>query len=671
MSSSFTPPLAIHYVWHPSDEDEVSKICKTLHPYFTRKPDRPFSRSLNLPQFFYSSSNPSTIPKNTPNSSAKKNIVFIFCSKNTLGRDEWKKYFDAIQTDESTKIIPISLDRIGLGHSASGRLKDLNFLRAHNWNNSTKLLQARVEMAHEVYHHGLVDADPDQVGNSSSIRIFLSHAKAGDTGRILAEKIYQYIDTTNMSRFFDSTEISPGFKFDKEIEKHIKKSTLLIIGSDEYSSRYWCQREVLTAKKYDCPILAIDCLENSEDRIFPASSNITCLHINPENDITEEIILRILGSTLLETIRHLHSQKLLEYYQSQSWIKSDAFITARPPELRKIIEVKKAGKNCIYYPEPPLYSEETDWIDYLEVAACTPLWSKEDSERLQSKQIGISISNPTTESYEVFHIHPDQITRLAQDLARHLLARSGTLLYGGDLREDGFTEFILDEAVALKSRLNSDTIYVQNHLAWPLYVPEKIIEWKAKYNEIIKMVEHSVPKDVEDQIDKDVFLAPTSDSNRYIWSRSLSQMRVSSITASDARICVGGKLAGYSGSMPGVLEEILISLEMNKPIFLLGAFGGVVKAVCDTLLNKKVSEELTTNGQISLNSNYLDLIELSKTNGFPVDYSRVELLLSIGLADLSSNSGLSETEYRHLMTSSFNDECIHIILKGLNKIEKK
>jgi len=49
-------------------------------------------------------------------------------------------------------------------------------------------------------------------GKSSSIKIFLSHAKSGNTGRLHAEAIKRFIDNTNMSLFFDATTISPGFK---------------------------------------------------------------------------------------------------------------------------------------------------------------------------------------------------------------------------------------------------------------------------------------------------------------------------------------------------------------------------------------------------------------------------------------------------------------------------
>lgn len=50
-------------------------------------------------------------------------------------------------------------------------------------------------------------------------------------------------------------------------------------------------------------------------------------------------------------------------------------------------------------------------------------------------------------------------------------------------------------------------------------------------------------------------------------------MRRESIYSTHARICVGGQLFGYNGKMPGVLEEILIAIDYNQTIYLLGDLG--------------------------------------------------------------------------------------------------
>jgi hypothetical protein len=132
------------------------------------------------------------------------------------------------------------------------------------------------------------------------------------------------------------------------------------------------------------------------------------------------------------------------------------------------------------------------------------------------------------------------------------LSRSTTLIYGGNLRPDGFTEFILDEAAILKERIREELPKIENHLAWPLYVSEvEIVAWRAKYSQVMKTVEYDISPDVADGVSKEIFLPPNTPENSYIWARCLTEMREQSIAASTIRICAGGKLSGYKGKMPG------------------------------------------------------------------------------------------------------------------------
>ena len=672
MSNIFTPPLALHFIWHPSDQESVQPILDAVQSYLARDVDRPFSRGLNIPLFFYSSASPNAVPEDSPISIAKRDIVFILTSKNTSGRQIWQTYFDQIAIFNSLCALPIALDKLGLQHGNSGRLANLNFIRAYSFEGEYREQALLVRIAHEIYRYGFVEIDPAHHGKNSSIKLFLSHAKSGNTGRLHAEAIYRYIDSTNMSRFFDATEISPGFKFNEEIIEHIQDSTLVAIGSDDYSSRYWCQREILCAKEHQRPILAVDCLDEYEDRIFPAGSNVPCVHVTANTPLSEKDIIRILNAALLETIRHEHTQTALAEYQQQGWISKDCITLPRPPEIRQIAKAKQQGKTQVCYPEPALYMEEADWLAYFEVEAFTPLWSPDELDVLERDHIGISISTAPNDSFSSHHLHSDHLKRLSQDLARHLLARAGTLIYGGDLRDDGFTQFILDEAVALKSRLNSDNIHIINHLAWPIHIEdEKVVEWRAKYYDIINTQEHNAPNDVLDSIDPNIYLKPTTTDNRYIWSRCLTEMRQQSIQASNARICAGGKLSGYLGKMPGVLEEIMLALEYNKPLYLLGGFGGMVTEVCQSITNKSVTESLSEAWQISNTEGYQALQERAKQTGHHADYDVIKTTLeSMDLEQLANNAGLDLNEYRRLMTSPFIDECIHIVLKGLKVLKE-
>ena len=110
-----------------------------------------------------------------------------------------------------------------------------------------------------------------------------------------------------MQNFFDTTDIAPGYKFDTEICGYIKDSTIIAIHSDSYSSRYWCQREIICAKENKRPLLAVNCLNDFEDRRFTYSSNIPVINISNNDYSNKTAHLRILSFSLLETIRNLYN----------------------------------------------------------------------------------------------------------------------------------------------------------------------------------------------------------------------------------------------------------------------------------------------------------------------------------------------------------------------------
>ena len=77
-----------------------------------------------------------------------------------------------------------------------------------------------------------------------------------------------------------------------------------------------------------------------------------------------------------------------------------------------------------------------------------------------------------------------------------------------------------------------------------------------------------------------------------------------------ARLVIGGTFAPtmktdengtrkeqwYNSRIPGVLEEVVLSVQAGQPVFLIGAFGGVAKLIIDLIRGNK-REELTWNYQ--------------------------------------------------------------------------
>lgn len=486
------PPLAVHFIWHPSDNDNIYDIISEFRKYITRDTDRPFSREINVPTFLYSSNTPTEIPDESPSKLAQKNVIYVFTSKHTLTSDIWTTYINSLENSNDYNLVPVAIDNDGTKHSydEDGELINRNFIRAYDWPHSTRIDSGILALSHELYRYGFNNIDTEAPSNLSSIKLFLSHAKMGDTGVNHALAIKRFIDNSNMRHFFDATEIVPGVKFNEEIEKNLIDSTMIAIVSDAYSSRYWCQREVLVAKQNRIPIIVVNSLEEYEDRIFPSAGNVPCVHITAE-PLEEEKILRILIASLLETVRFKYATALLKFYQYQGWIDHNAEILARPPEAEQIISIKKEkGLQCddklmVCYPEPPVYKEEVAWANALNVTLSTPLWSSNDNLTKHYK-VGLSISEYTDTNFKSHHQHIDELKRLAQDLARHLLYRKHSLIYGGDLRLDGFTRFILDEANILSARIGERKIHIENHVAWPLFLTSDYIDFKAKYNTVLR-----------------------------------------------------------------------------------------------------------------------------------------------------------------------------------------
>lgn len=668
---NYVPPLSVIFVWHPADKDVVKPIIQHCTTLLSRDINKPFSRSMNLPIFYRTTTN-NGIPTKIQILS-KKALICIFAGQNVVSNDDWVAYISDIELTENAYVVPIALDETAFNING---LNKLNWIRSYEYENCKFLNEYMfISITHEIYRYTLNDSfKKKNIGSDKAIKLFLSHAKDKENGIRLAKDLKHFIDNSTMNNFFDATDIAPGHKFNDEIIEHIKQSTVIAIHSDSYSSKYWCQMEILSAKEHDRPIVAVDSIEEFEDRRFPFASNVPYVYVHMRDKPSEKDLLRILEAALLETVRFYYSTLVLEEAKRVGWINADSFIYPRPPEASDVskIFIKNGDNiscrhNALVYPEPPVYNEEMAFLKDLGIEIDTPLTCNVCN--LKGRRIGVSISDPNDEELIAIGQNKVHLTRVAQDLARHLLIREATLIYGGDLRQDGFTKFIFDEALAVQARTKSQNIHVENYIAWPIYKKDtaQVTKWKAEYLSIAKMIELTPSDDVDDLIiNKDIFLSPTNAQNRFVWSRCLTNMRREMIGSCDVRISAGGRHSGYAGCMPGVLEEIWIALEMEKPIFLLGGFGGVTASVCGLIQNEEESEKLTEQWQIKNNSEYKEMLDfgLSRGNQYVVDYLSIKERLK--QADLKN--GLSEEDNLKLFNTPFADEALFLVFKGLQVI---
>lgn len=657
-------PLSIALVWNKGDQDDIEKYIQYITKMLTRDINKPFSRTINLPIFYYTNFQENEVPP-LPELKSEKIIIYVFIGMNSVSVNKWGDYIDSLYDIENAHIVPIALDQYA--YNVSDEAHTYNYIREYEFNDYREQ-QLFISMAHEIYRYGFGERN-EGISVNSALKIFLSHAKDGKSGLNLAKQLKELIDDSTIKRFFDSFDIAPGYKFDDEIINNIKESSIIIINSDIYSSRYWCQREIQTAKEYERPIIEVDLIEKAMDRKFPYAGNVPVVRADVINGKVEtDDLFRIIENIMIETIRFNYADKKLESLKKK--MNGRVKKMCRPPEMIDMAKIIEKGKEVkfvydkIIYPDPPIYSEEIDFFKNLGIEIYTPIEYEKNS--LLGKQIGISISEPSIEELNNIGQNTSHLSRLSQCVANYVLSKGATLIYGGDLRKNGYTEQLLQEAQVLRDRLKSRDIYLKNYLAWPIYLNDsrEIKEWKAKYRGLLEMKEIPIDE-IHGLIQTDQkSIPPDSVDNCYIWSKSLSKMRYEMIKNCDARICAGGRKTGYKGKMPGVLEEILIADEVGCPIYLLGGFGGVVHDICELLQGEKSPESLTKQQQKLWNREYIELLQKYKERGEEISYFKIFNKLK----DIDLKNGLTKKENETLFNTVYVDEAVQLILKGLQLI---
>lgn len=199
---------------------------------------------------------------------------------------------------------------------------------------------------------------------------------------------------------------------------------------------------------------------------------------------------------------------------------------------------------------------------------------------------GISIAISISESPDMATLGfgPEHLDDAMTEVARHLLAAGARIFYGGDLRAEGFTQ-LLFEIVARHRPLGQATgPSVVNFLPWPVHAGmdtaslEKLLSALDGAGEMVLLDVEGRPLPAAER----VVMAPAT-IGPADWEAGLTAMRRATTLRTDARVALGGKIAGFKGRMPGVVEEVLLATEHGQPVYLLGGFGGAARDVAADL----------------------------------------------------------------------------------------
>jgi hypothetical protein len=510
------------------------------------------------------------------------------------------------------------------------------------------------------------------------------------------EELKQLVENTPIDTFFDRVDIAAGFDFTKEIRENIKRSAILAWQSDEYSSRPWCNIELLTAKESLRPIVVVHGIKAGEERSFPYLGNVRTIVGTGTN--SSEIII----AAVREYLRKLYAEGRFESLSAAGMIPKTRFYLFRPPEpIDGALFEQKANPSeqqttatpePVMYPDPPISTVESEILNRLfpDIKFETP--TTIDNKSLAGVKVALSISEPedmTRFGYSRLHL-----LSLMLEIARHVLSRGGIIAYGGDLRpaeKGGFTKQLFQLVYAYKDLSRPPVERIWNFLAHHIAAEMP----KSEEAALLELAKFDRP--LSDGLARKFNLQsrkPVPDDNpenRYIRARCLTNMREAMLQKTDARIVVGGGISQHQGKYPGILEETMLTIGV-KPLFVIGAFGGCAQLIAHALRNQESPAAFTREYQqnhprtaawrdaegsqkeepvyfLQLEESY-ERYERDPAIGEPrIDYPNiVERLHTAGMGHF--RNGLSSEENAELLETPDLDRIVSLVMKGLTTIRQ-
>ena len=205
------------------------------------------------------------------------------------------------------------------------------------------------------------------------------------------------------------------------------------------------------------------------------------------------------------------------------------------------------------------------------------------SQTETSTAVGISVSE--SPDLRALGLSDGHLRDAMAEIALDVLASGRSLAYGGDLRQHGFTELLVELVGRYRNHpRHSETIVVTDYLAWPVHIrmtSDELAAFSAEHKAVARLVFLALDGARLAQGQRLKFRAHEPHEDE--WTRGLTAMRTVMRGDTRARIVLGGRIEGYKGAMPGIAEETCLSLEAGQPVFLLGGFGGCARDIAETI----------------------------------------------------------------------------------------
>ncbi len=438
--------------------------------------------------------------------------------------------------------------------------------------------------------------------------------------------------------------------------------------------RQWLDDLVTAAERHGARILGVSATPGLVGNLSPKAGDAEA------QQRKRDILGGIVQAALLELLRWRHDRARISAAKATGMVTDADEVLFGPPELATLPTSSLGHCYRVVHADPALPGPERELLtdvrpDVTVVSLTEALAGRPVRGNLPRWRLALSISDPPDLADR--GLCPEHIDRLWSRLALQLLLADFDLAYGGDLRSNGYTERLRDLVMSLAGlQAGPPDDAVHCYLGWPIWTKltgEDVRCWP------LSVQLHQLPEPTG-LPSSDPAPVPnwTTPAAQLAWTVAMRAMRERMARDCHARVMVGGQLRAVS-PVPGLVDELTTFLDLGKPVYLLGGFGGMTAVLVEALRGRS-PPELTLDYQddsgrrteirkaidaaVAGSQFFAEDTPIACT---PTDFpGLVRRLAATGPAGL--NNGLDDQENARCFTTRDPVQAISLVLRGLTRL---
>jgi hypothetical protein len=368
MSLSTRPFLVVYVVWHPTFSAGPD-IAKVLYDHYRRQLYENIAGGMGLSVMYRSAPSPSSdLPIDINFDDAETSAIVLLIDQQWAEDLVWVKWAGELVDRADAAGLGVRVFPVALTPAASRLGLVEQTIRWDRWGGfapeerERRLITALTYQFCRMlrsYLEQLKRPTKDEEALEQYLRkveLFLSHSKHDANGERIAKLIREHLfqgEGDSLASFFDVYDIPAGLRFNKVILQKVKVSAVVAIHTDSYSSREWCRREIIEAKRWNVPLVVGNSIGDVDERSFPYLGNVPVVRIDPDKpERIPFIVSRLLDEVLKDFLWRCRIQLV------GSAANDEIEFLPRPPELISLAGLKDITNAILVYPDPPIGAEE-------------------------------------------------------------------------------------------------------------------------------------------------------------------------------------------------------------------------------------------------------------------------------------------------------------------------